>query len=163
MQQHKGVNRFYTVEETRYYTAYQASNVLISDAVSVSSVATDDDGDRTYSQVWATKDYDLLPYNAANRGEPYRELEVAVNGDYGFPLSRRGVKVTGEFGYCAIANVPSQIREACLLIAHRTWMRKDAIFGVAGNAAMGTVTVIAKVMTDADVMAKLDSIPKRWA
>ena len=57
---------FYPIVQTRYYRGLAASRVLVDDLLSVTTLKADDDGDRTYGTTWATTDYDLLPFNAAN-------------------------------------------------------------------------------------------------
>lgn len=112
--------RFFTTtaDETRYYTARHAGTLTVDDLISVTSLATDSDGDRTYEDTWAVTDYDLYPYNATLDGKPYWRLNVTPAGDYAFPPGvPKGVKIVGKFGYCAIANVPSRIKAACIIRA----------------------------------------------
>lgn len=147
--------RFYAKTETNYYTAVTPTFVMTDDIVSVTSLLTDSSGDRTYASTWSTTDYDLIPFNAANRDQPYTGIEVAANGDYEFPTIRKGVKVTGSFGYCVTDSQPGPITEACNLQTQRIFKRKDAPFGVMGSADMGTVMVIPKL--DPDVKLMLDA------
>jgi len=146
--------RFYAEAETNYYTAVTPTFVMTDDIVSVTSLLTDSGGDRTYATTWSTADYDMIPYNAANKDQPYTGIEVAENGDYEFPTIKKGVKITGSFGYCTTATQPGTITEACNLQAQRIFKRKDAPFGVMGSADMGTVMVIPKL--DPDVKLMLD-------
>jgi hypothetical protein len=136
--------RFYTVSETRYYTAHwmypewagrgfgaypwgnperpsgggrAAQHISIDDFVSVSAVATDDDGDGTYETAWtANSDYWLGPRNAVADGKPYRLLNRnQVTGRYLFPPWENGISVTGACGYSA--QTPDQIRQLCMTVA----------------------------------------------
>ena len=128
-----------TAATVRYYTASQSGKVLIADCVSLSAVATDADGDRTYEDTWTATDYDLLPENAAADNEPYTTLAVAPGGDYGFPVGiRKGVKMTGVWGWPA---VPSAVRGACLLRAAWIFKRRDTPLGMAGSTDLGLVRV----------------------
>ncbi len=142
--------RFYTTaaDETRYYTAGDGSLLFLDDdLLSVTTLYTDEDGDRTYERTWAATDYDLEPYNAALEGRPYTMLRVTPTGSYSFPAGiRKGVKLIGKFGYCATA--PSAIQEGCLLLSQRLFKRKDALFGVMGSIETGMIRI-----TDYDVDA----------
>src|SRR3990167_10237043 len=55
--------RFYTTtaDETYYYTAAESGKLYTDDILSLTTLATDEDGDRTYEVTWASTDYDLNP------------------------------------------------------------------------------------------------------
>jgi hypothetical protein len=147
--------RFYSADESRYYTA-EESDVLAIDDIGISligtaaavTVETDEDGDRTYEIAWADTDFDLWPYNEA----PYMELRVTPNGTYTFPAGMaKAVKVTAPFGYVygtGASDAPEPVQQACLLQSYRIWKRKDAPFGVTGSAEMGQMIVIPKLDPD---------------
>lgn len=147
--------RFYSAAETRYYTAESPVVLWTDDLVSITSLATDDDGDRVYETAWAATDYDLEPYNAALSGEPYTAIRIAPNGSYTFPSTRKGVKITGTFGYPAI---PDAVAEACLLQSSRVFRRKDAPLGVVGSPEIGQAVTLGRV--DPDVRALLQGYVK---
>ncbi len=149
--------RIYAANETRTFTADDSYCVFVDDLLSVTTLKTDEDGDRTYEITWATTDYDLGPENAALDGRPYRWIEVAPNGRYTFPRGRRGVQIVGSFGYAA--SIPVQVREACLIQSSRIYKRGEAIFGVLGMPAAGTAVWISKL--DPDVQQLLDPFVKR--
>lgn len=156
----KKCNRFFyknSVAEVRYYTAEFANLLMdIDDIVSVSELATDEDGDRTYERTWSATDYDLEPYNAALHDDPYTRISLPAQGRYAFPRNvSKGVKLTGIFGYPA---VPTPVAEATLLQVMRLFKRKDALFGVIGSAEMGHMTAIVKL--DPDVVLLLDNYRK---
>lgn len=144
--------RFYATanDESRYYTAEHADRLDVPEGiVSLTTLACDQDGDRTYEETWTvTTDYDLVPHNAATDGDPYTGIEVSPLGRYGFPKWRKGVKLTGTFGYAATA--PRAIKRACLLKAQQLFMRKDMPFGVMSASAVGTVTM--RIPQDADIL-----------
>jgi hypothetical protein len=122
---------FYTVDaQARTFTAEWGNLLIIDDLVSLDSIETDDTGDRSYGTTWAATDYDLEPENAAVKGIPYTSISITPNGRYVFPRSRRGVRITGDWGWPA---VPKAIEEACLLISVRLVTRSKAPFGVAGS------------------------------
>src|SRR5262252_2200286 len=131
-------HRFYTVSETRYYNALDRSlasaawnidtlerpwgspqRIEIDDVLSVSQVATDENGDGTYERVWSSpSDYWLGPRNAPARGQPYRYLNRnAAVGRYLFPLWEESISITGTFGWCALAAVPQDVTELTLQVA----------------------------------------------
>lgn len=144
--------RFYTTseDETRYYTANNSEVVFIDDLISLTSLATDPASGRVYTDTWSATDYDLMPYNST----PKRSIEAAPLGGYFFPLSRKGIKVTGTFGYCTKANQPAQVREACLLQCERLFKRKDAPFGMISNPLGGNMSVLKEL--DPDVKQLLE-------
>lgn len=90
---------------TVYLTAQRSDRLLLPfDLLELTSLKTDDDGDRTYDETWvvsgASADVDLLPYDAPMRREPYWELAIAPNGDYSFPVgAQKGVELVVKAGY----------------------------------------------------------------
>ena len=147
--------RFFTTSanETRYFTADRRYKLMLPDRiVSIGTLKTDNDNDRTYENSWTLNtDYDLMPYNAALDGVPYSWIAVTPNGNYTFPAGiAKGVEISGKFGW---ATVPPQIREACLLGAHRTMKRLTTPLGVSGAAALGQLSIqIPKLRSDPDFM-----------
>lgn len=149
-----------TDDETRYYTPESDDILFTGDLLSITTLKTDDDGDRTYENTWTTDDYDLMPDNAALDGRPYTMIEVTPLGDYDFPLGeRKGVQIVGKFGYCATGSHPDVVREACLIQASRIWKRKDAPFGIVGSPELGQLQTINRL--DPDVVELLRGVT-RW-
>lgn len=114
--------RFFTTTapEIRYFTACNAYWYIdTGDLLSVTTLATDANGDGVYETTWTvTTDYWLGPRNAPLDGEPYTCINrTSTSGRFSFPAWQDGVQVTGQFGYCTLANVPPQIRELCLAVA----------------------------------------------
>lgn len=144
--------RFYSTDEARYFTAQGPRLVELKDCLSISSLETDDNGDRTFPTTWQPTDYDLMPLNAQLDGEPFDHLIARINGDYYFPSYDNAVKVTGAFGYSA--STPDTVEEACLIQCHRMWKRKDAPFGVSGPNTFGQQQILTKL--DPDVQLLLD-------
>jgi hypothetical protein len=143
--------------EARYFTAERKGVLWIDDCISISELATDEDGDRTYETVWTVTDYDLEPYNAALRPEPepYTQISTTPLGNYTFPLGAKGVKITGVWGWSA---TPALITQATLLQAQRWFKRRDAIFGVMGANEFGQVQIALKLDPD---IAQMISYYKR--
>ena len=147
--------RFYTVEETRYYTACDYDLIFVDDLVSVTTLKTDEDGDRVYEVTWAATDYDLMPFNAQLESipKPYTWIQVTPEGDYSFPTNvEKGVEITGAFGYSS--TTPDPINQACVLRAIWLYKRKDAVFGVAGMSGMGSIVL--RIEHDPDLKMLLD-------
>ena len=147
--------KFYadTADATRYYTAEDANLLFLDDdLISVTTLKTDTDGDRTYETTWtATTHYELEPANASVDGAPYTRIATSPRGAYQFPVGMaRGVQVVGKFGYAT--TVPYPVREACLLQCERLYKRKDAVFGVLGSAEMGQMVVIPKLDPDIQLL-----------
>lgn len=128
--------RFYTTssDETRYFTAEFVEVLSPGDLVSLTTLQTDEDGDRVYERTWAATDYDLEPFNAALDGEPYTEIHTSPNGSYAFPTTRKGVKLVAKFGW---STTPKAVAEGCLLLCEKLFRRKDAIFGVVAGGELG--------------------------
>ncbi len=142
-----------TSDETRYYQAQSGRRVLPDDIVSVTSLATDSDGDATYEDTWTATDYNLLPVNASLDGIPYNMIEITPDGDYSFPANRnrKAVKVVGKFGW---SSAPYPVQEACLIQSIRLFRRKDAPFGVVGGGEMGQAVVISKLDPDVEMLLR---------
>lgn len=146
---------------TRYYAPEWRDLLFIDDLVTLTELATDEDGDGVYETVWSTTDYTLEPFNASLAGHPYRQIRRRSGGAYSFTVDTEPtVAITGDFGYSATP--PASIRQACLLLAHRLWMRKDAVFGVAGTPGLGVTIVQAQIHADADIVALLDGVCRRY-
>jgi len=149
--------RFYAVaSEVRYYTPHLRDWCSIDDIVTVTAVATDDDGTRAYATTWTATDYDMMPFNAAVDGRPWTSIKITPNGSYAFPRVSRGLKITGSFGYAS--TTPAIIREACLLQSVRVFKRKDSPFGVAGIGELGVVRIST---LDPDVKMLLSSMVRQ--
>ena len=154
--------RFYAATETRYYTAERADYLRVFDLLSVTTLKTDEDGDRTYEVAWATTDYDLMPFNATLDGEPYTWLEITPDGDNAFPTRlTKSTELKGSFGYSS--TTPAVIEEACLLATHRLLKRADTPLGVSAAAALGQHQVVVRDLAgDPDFMALISPYIKRW-
>lgn len=143
--------RFYAAVETRYYTPEWENYLRIDDLLSVTSLKTDEDGDRVYETTWVATDYYLEPDNAPLKGSPY--TMIRASGSKLFPSVRRGIEIVGSFGYSA--TTPKLIEEACIVQSARLFRRKDAPFGVTGAPEVGQLTVIPRI--DPDVKTLLDT------
>ena len=146
--------RFFTsaANESRYFTAERRHFLRLPERiVSVNTLKTDEDGDRTYEITWQTTDYDLMPYNASLDGEPYSWIETTPNGNYSFPTGiAKGVEISGKFGW---SSAPAPIVEATLLGAHRLMKRLQTPLGVSASAALGELAAqVPNLKGDPDFM-----------
>ena len=140
-------HQFFATTATRYFTADHRDWLPVPDLLTVTTLKTDDDGNRVYETTWAATDYDLHPFN----NPPYQWIELPPNGLKTFPLYARGVEIAGTWGYASAT--PDAVNEACLLLAARLWKRKDTILGVSGVSQLGQLTV--KVPVDDDIRGLL--------
>lgn len=109
------------------------------------TLATDPGGTGDFTQLWdLTQDVELLPFNGVVGGQegwPFRKLR-ACKGLYfpkyvGTPYRREAVvQLSAPWGW---AQVPSDVKEATLIVSAETLKLKDAPFGVAGTTQFGTV------------------------
>lgn len=149
--------RFFTssADEVRYFTADCGGFVEVGDLRSVTTLRTDAAGSRSYDSTWSSTDFELEPANAAFEAQPYTRIYAAPNAAYWFPSGvRRGVQVTGRFGYSTSA--PDVVREACLIQVGRIFRRRESPFGIAGNLDQGAIKLAAQL--DPDVKAMLSPL-----
>ena len=142
---------FYTQTAARILTAaYPDVLELDKDLISITTLETDEYGDRVFETTWDATDYEL------DGDTPYRTVFLAPGGTRAFPTGRRRVRITGAWGYAT--TVPAPIREATLLMSARLYKRKDAPFGVAGSAEHGQLQTISSI--DPDVKQLIQQF--RW-
>lgn len=153
--------RFYAATETRYFTPEKSNYLRVFDLLSVTTLKTDEDGDRTYEETWAATDYDLMPFNASLDGMPYTWLETTPDGDYYFPVLSKSVELAGSYGYTS--TTPPMIQEACILASNRLLKRADTPLGISAVAALGQLNVVVRELkSDPDFMGLVDPYIKRW-
>lgn len=134
----------------------------VGDLISVDTLKTDEDGDRTFETTWGSTDYYLAPINAASVPKPYSHIEAdGVNGRYWFPSHIKGVEVVGTWGYAfdydgdGVYTAPPDVVEATLLLATRYLKRKDSPLGVVETTGLDLVREEIRVHSDPDVKALL--------
>jgi hypothetical protein len=105
----------------RYFSPASCGMVWIDDAYEITSVEVDGTDAGTYSETWtASTHYETDPANGVGpdgqSGWPVTTLRAV--GGLTFPVGhlRRAVKVTAKWGWAA---VPSDVKEATYLLAHR--------------------------------------------
>lgn len=136
---------FKTTSEARLLTACDPGWLPVPDLVSISQLATDGAGDRSYSTTWLTTDYDLSPQYGALTVWPATALYRTPMGNQSFPAGRNAVKITGIWGW---PSIPDPIVEATILQSIRLLKRADSPFGIAGSNDHGQVTMIGKIDPD---------------
>lgn len=150
----------------RSFTAGSATRVFapndsylceIDDLISVTTIRTSTDADGVYDTTWGSDDYQLEPLNGISGGiySPYTRIRAV--GDYLFPTvnwpesqGEATVEVSGTFGYGTA--VPTDVIQACNLLAIREFKRYDSPLGVAGFGEIGVVRVS---RTDPDIESLL--------
>jgi len=134
--------RFYPVTEQRVFTAEWPDLLLIDDLTTLTTLQTDDQGDRSYGTTWTITDYELEPANNAAYGHPYTSIQLHPQTSKRLPTTRRGVRISGTWGW---PQIPPPIEEACLLIAVRLNQSAKAPFGSAGTTQDGQVQYTPRV------------------
>ena len=91
---------FNTWEGVQYFDGAARTLNIDEDILSVTSIATDEDGSQTYSTTLLTSDYILYPINGLPLYPKYM-VKLALNASVGSFASSilAGVKITGVFGY----------------------------------------------------------------
>ena len=95
--------QFYTTSETRYFDG--GCRLWIPDLLSInaSGLKTDEDGDATFENTFATTDYITYGHGIEDSLNtfPITRLEISEDSDYGSFASgvRRGVQIIGVWGY----------------------------------------------------------------
>lgn len=115
-------------DSARYFRPIDGfDKVLIDDAYSITSVATDDADTGAYATSWASTDWYATPVGGIGRdgvaGWPYTALVALLRR---FPdLIRPSVKVLGKWGWSA---VPDDVFLACQMLAGEMYRAKSGGF-----------------------------------
>lgn len=126
---------FFVESATRTVSVEFTGELMLDrDLISLTGIATDEDGDRVYETTWDVSNVEF------DGNPPYQALYLVPNAPRYFPLGRNRVRVSGEWGYST--DVPHAIREACLILTSRLYKRKDAPFGVLGSADHGQMQTL---------------------
>lgn len=131
---------FYQRTATLTFVATSRSCLALPDLVSVTALKTDTDGDGVYETTWSTADYQLLPANAPNEGEPEPYDEIKAVGSYPFPVVCTGrtnrIQIEGVWGW---PEVPAPVIEAAKILSGDYLKLGSMAFGVAGYGEYGAV------------------------
>lgn len=138
----------------RYYTARSGRRVELNDVIEITEIAVGP-GNGTFPTVLTENThFTLEPLNAAVDDKPWTSAH-ALRG--WFPTCRRGIRVTGRFGWPA---VPDEVVLATSIIATKLLKRmREAPFGIVtfGHDA-GEVARIAR--NDPDVLALIGNLTR---
>jgi hypothetical protein len=142
---------------TRVYAPNDSYLTETDDIISITTLKTSTSADGVFDTTWTASDYQLEPLNGIAGGvyTPYTQIRAV--GDYLFPTvnfpnpqGEATVQVVGLFGWGTA--VPTDIRQACNLLAVREFKRYDSPLGVAGFGEIGVVRVS---RTDPDIESLL--------
>jgi hypothetical protein len=131
-------------DNARYFTATDPTVVVIDDAATITTIATDEAGDGSYSAIWTPAEWEPNPRNHEADGKPVMMLVRAESTPTGrtFPIARSAVKVTGLFGWLT---VPQEIVTATEIMASRIMRRlREAPFGIVAIGMDGTPIRVGK-------------------
>lgn len=136
---------------TRVYAPNDSFVTEIDDLISLTSLKTSSDADGVYDTTWSTSDYQLEPLNGLVGGMKAPYTHIRAVGDFTFSDvgGEATVQVTGVFGYGTA--IPTDIKQACNLLAIRQFKRYDSPLGVAGFGDIGVVRV-SRVDPDIDAL-----------
>jgi hypothetical protein len=132
---------FTTGTATRVFTPDSGYRTTIDDLISLTSLKTSSAADNVFDVTWETTDYQLEPLNGLAGGSYSPYTSIRAVGDYTFPLAAQEatVELTGVFGYGTA--IPTDVKQACNLMAIRQYKRYDSPLGVAGFGDIGVVRV----------------------
>jgi hypothetical protein len=138
----------------RVYASNKLETILVDDISTTTGliVKTDEDGDGTFENTWASTDYQLEPLNNLSRTPVLAAYRLTAIGDYYFPVSQEAlVQVTAKWGWPA---VPTDIQTAALIQSIMLFKALDAPFGVAGSADVGELRIQALLHPTARALAE---------
>lgn len=148
----QGCGRSFTLDPadvTRIHWPYEPGRLLVDDFYSVTSIALDTRGDRSFSTLLLPGDYLLWPTD----GPPYQEIRSWSRAHYAI-LPGQMVQTVGRAGYVNSTGVaPAAVQLACLLLTNRWFSRRQSPFGVLELPTTGQFARIAQ--EDVDVKTLL--------
>lgn len=129
----------------RVFTAISPDLLVTPDMTFVTTVFIDQDGDGvTETEMINGTHYRTWPIGA----DIQRGLQILPHSSLCFPTHEGGVSVEADWGWPA---TPEPIKQACDILAHRWFQRKDSPYGIAGVNQFGQATMIRS--EDPDVIA----------
>lgn len=92
---------FRTQQLTRYFTPRRTDHISIDDLLSITTLKTDLNADRSYAVAWVATDYDLQPFDAPNYQAPFERVDINVpQGTQQFVRGQAlSVQIVGKWGY----------------------------------------------------------------
>jgi hypothetical protein len=157
--------RHFTLETdaTKYFYARSTDELEVVDLISITSIASDTHGDRTFTLVFNPLDYELLPYldSTGKPAERFDLIRIWSTSSHSFSPDRL-VKVVGDFGYVDDSGgTPPDVKQACLILGARWWKRRETPLGILNATDLGQFERLSK--EDPDVMSLLQPYSRRTA
>lgn len=138
---------------TRYYAPQSWLVCDIDDVAGTATVAISSAANGTYDITLAATDIQYEPLNRRSGGLAFPATRLRMIADHSFPTTDIGettVRVVANFGFGTA--VPTEVKQACILLSARYYKRFDSPLGVAGFGDMGAMRVS---RTDPDIAALL--------
>jgi hypothetical protein len=146
------VNRYcgrtFGVEQdvSKFYYPQSTDEVQVTDLLTVTSLASDTSGDRTYSLLFAPADASGQP------AVRYDLIRLWPTTSKSFSPGRL-VKIVGDFGYVdANGNPPADVKTASLIMASRWWKRRETPLGILSATDLGTFERLSKEDPDVSTL-----------
>lgn len=141
---------------TRVFLPTDPYATEIDDLISLTTLKTSSAADQNFDVTWTAGDYELHPLNGRSGGAYWPYTDIKAIGDYLFPVwttnttnsNEATVQVTGVWGWTA---VPTDIKQATILLAMRQFKRYDSPLGVAGFGDIGAIRV-GRIDPDVDAL-----------
>ncbi len=126
--------------ETRLFTPRDSYVVEVDDLRSVTAIKSSSDADGSFDITWAAKDYQLEPLNGRAGGIDFPATQIRAVDEYLWPIDglEATVQIEGDWGW---DSVPTQIKQACLILSARLFERRNSPLGIAGFSDVGAVFV----------------------
>ena len=141
---------FYSTTATRVYAPTDWQICEIDDLTTLTTLKSSSNVDAVFDVTWTATQYQLEPLNGIAGGivTPYNRIR-AIDDLY-FPenMGEATVQVVGTFGF---TSVPTEVKQAAVLLASRIFKRNDSPLGVAGFGDLGAIRV-SRVDPDIDAM-----------
>lgn len=145
-----------TSATARVYRVTRSGLAMVDDFHTITGLVIATGVTGVFDTTWVASDYELEPLNGVRNGEPgwpYWKIRSLDSSALSFTASDRAtLQVTAQWGWAA---VPTQVKQACLILAAENFKLKDAPFGVAGFDGFGAVRV------RDNAMAKSKLVPYR--
>ena len=136
---------------TRNFAATDALNLIIDDAISVTTVQSTDEVGDTYV-TWGANDFQLEPLNSRSDGLYMPYTGIRAVGDYTWPVVDQQAlcRITAVWGWAA---VPTAIKQATIIQSSRLFKRLDSPLGVLGMGDLGQIRVSRYLDPDVEQLA----------
>jgi hypothetical protein len=124
----------------RVYVRQSVLTVEVDDIGSTNGlvVATDEDEDGVFENVWPATDYQLEPLNGRYSGQvwPYTRIRAIEAREFPVDYGRALVQVTARWGW---PTVPPAVKQAAQIQATTLFKAADAPLGIAGFGDIGVM------------------------